>query len=83
MVTLTLGPKVCNYYLHWAIWIPRVSAAFMENKFFFQNVLARRLFTPRRHGPWSLSNSLGFRVEGFKDSGQVLCENIRSQTLNP
>ena len=20
----TLGPKVCKYYLHWAIWIPRV-----------------------------------------------------------
>ena len=19
----TLGPKVCKYYLHWAIWIPR------------------------------------------------------------
>ena len=19
----TLGPKVCRYYLHWAIWIPR------------------------------------------------------------
>ena len=21
----TLGPKVCKYYLHWAIWIPRVN----------------------------------------------------------
>ena len=20
----TLGPTVCKYYLHWAIWIPRV-----------------------------------------------------------
>ena len=20
----TLGPKVCEYYLHWAIWIPGV-----------------------------------------------------------
>ena len=20
----TLGPKACKYYLHWAIWIPRV-----------------------------------------------------------
>ena len=20
----TVGPKVCKYYLHWAIWIPRV-----------------------------------------------------------
>ena len=20
----TLGPKVCIYHLHWAIWIPRV-----------------------------------------------------------
>ena len=20
----TLGPEVCKYYLHWAIWIPRV-----------------------------------------------------------
>ena len=23
-IILTLGPKVCKYYLHWAIWIPRV-----------------------------------------------------------
>ena len=23
----TLGPKVCKYYLHWAIWIPRVFSA--------------------------------------------------------
>ena len=21
----TLGPQVCKYYLHWAIWIPRVT----------------------------------------------------------
>ena len=24
----TLGPKVCKYYLHWAIWIPRVFSLF-------------------------------------------------------
>ena len=23
-----LGPKVCKYYLHWAIWIPRVLFSF-------------------------------------------------------
>ena len=23
----TLGSKVCNYYLHWAVWIPRVGKA--------------------------------------------------------
>ena len=23
----TLGPKVCKYYLHWAIWIPREGIA--------------------------------------------------------
>ena len=22
-IMFTLGPKVCKYYLHWAIWIPR------------------------------------------------------------
>ena len=22
-ILLTLDPKVCKYYLHWAIWIPR------------------------------------------------------------
>ena len=27
----TLGPKVCKYYLHWAIWIPRVNIRIMEN----------------------------------------------------
>ena len=21
----TLAPKVCKYYLHWAVWIPRVN----------------------------------------------------------
>ena len=27
----TLGPKVCKYYLHWAIWIPReISLNMME-----------------------------------------------------
>ena len=24
----TLGPKVCKYYLHWAIWIPREQNSF-------------------------------------------------------
>ena len=28
----TLGPKVCKYYLHWPIWIPRVW--FMSSTYF-------------------------------------------------
>ena len=29
--TPTLGPKVCQHDLHWAIWIPKVSVLF-ENR---------------------------------------------------
>ena len=28
----TLGPKVCKYYLHWAIWIPRVISFWVRTR---------------------------------------------------
>ena len=44
----TLGPKVCKYYLHWAIWIPRVaSGVFLPitptTYVFFWVMLSRRV----------------------------------------
>ena len=34
-----LGPKVCKYYLHWAIWIPRGILVPLVPEFFIVHIL--------------------------------------------
>ena len=61
-VTPTLGPKVCNYYLHWAIGIPRVNFSETSGGDFLQGFRAQiplyyysiRALKTYVFGPWTL-----------------------------
>ena len=69
-IILTLGPKVCKYYLHWAIWIPSIGPdrRFSWRLLIFPGGTANPDSTP---GPHSIScDSLGSKALGLQKNPQ-------------
>ena len=46
----TLGPNVCKYYLHWAIWILRAKASTSTNNTAQKVTGTHSLTLPHKHG---------------------------------
>ena len=71
----TLGPKVCEYYLHLAIWIPRVNLdGSVETPLQPDRLLRRAFEAPLYHRVREIFmrtiQELGFRVQGLRVKGR-------------
>ena len=70
-ITPTLDPKVCRFYLHWAIWIPSIWTSTKSSLLCFFSV---RSFKGRGAITWptfnvsslSLKNAASFRASSYQ-----------------